>query len=410
MRGLFCLAVLAVGCVESKPDDPEGVDARGAVIEESGLTWAPGSGPSADVERCDGQDNDGDGIIDETGGGGGGWLDRDGDGFGDPDGWRSWVCVGPHVADNGEDCDDARSDIHPGAVETCGQGDLNCDGEAVSAYAVWVDADGDGWYAPDAACHEDGLEYIEVVEGGLWATDCDDTEALAFPGAEEVCGDGIVNDCETFTEDLACLDAADCPSFWPIDTTDGQVVHLRDGADWLTFSTAGALGSQREVDTYSWVSEASYVLDGDGELIIATEQEAWTLACTEAGVVRLSGTTEDHSYTDGWDRTSRTEASFATPPVALPTDLEEGTSWTEVGIRHGRDGDDVWGLTTAQAGFSTVHTVESCATQPVHPTGNRTVCTISAIDDSGRSWHWEVAEGLGPIGIDGAERLWVDQP
>ncbi len=45
-----------------------------------------------------------------------------------------------------------------------------------------VDADGDGWVEAENEC----------VPGG----DCDDNDATVFPGAEEICGDGIDNNCD----------------------------------------------------------------------------------------------------------------------------------------------------------------------------------------------------------------------
>ncbi len=112
---------------------------------------------------------------------------------------------------------------------------------------------------------------------------------------------------------------------------------------------------------------------------------------------------------DGGRESSTTAIEqFPSPPLALPLVVEEGVTWDEVGVRHGRTGDGVWGLSQADAGFTTVHTVTGCAVEAVEPTGNRTVCAISSLDDNGNAWTWKVADGLGPIDIDGANRLWVN--
>ncbi|MBK5970049.1 MULTISPECIES: PKD domain-containing protein [Thiorhodovibrio] len=64
----------------------------------------------------------------------------------------------------------------------------------VQAPCTGTDADGDGYYVGDANC-------------GL--TDCDDTNAAIHPGATEVCGDGIDNNCSgnDASCSAACSDA-----------------------------------------------------------------------------------------------------------------------------------------------------------------------------------------------------------
>lgn len=57
-------------------------------------------------------------------------IDRDGDGYGDPNEVVKSVCVPPPgYAQNTSDCDDTDPTIHPGAVERCGDSvDQNCNG------------------------------------------------------------------------------------------------------------------------------------------------------------------------------------------------------------------------------------------------------------------------------------------
>ncbi len=81
-------------------------------------------------ERCDGVDNDCDGLRDEPGAAGcsNSYVDRDRDGFGAALG--DCLCMPAQgLVSNGLDCDDTRSDVHPGASEVCdGQVDNDCDG------------------------------------------------------------------------------------------------------------------------------------------------------------------------------------------------------------------------------------------------------------------------------------------
>jgi hypothetical protein len=125
-----------------------------------------------------GIDDNCDGLIDSvyTGGPGGGntgFIDADGDG------WFDF-----------EDCDDNDPSVNPAAMEIMGDGiDNNCDGLIDSTYwgggnTGYVDADGDGFPS-----------FI----------DCDDTDSTINPGAIEIMGDGIDNDCDGLV---------DMPSQW----------------------------------------------------------------------------------------------------------------------------------------------------------------------------------------------------
>ncbi|HKY31474.1 MAG TPA: putative metal-binding motif-containing protein [Candidatus Polarisedimenticolia bacterium] len=105
--------------------------------------------------------------------------DKDGDGFGDQ--------TPPMGVTPGTDCDDdspAAAATFRGAAQTEDPGALVC----------MRDADDDGFGDAAAA--------LPVVPG----TDCADMDPATFPGAAEVCGDGIDNDCSG--GDLPCVQAA----------------------------------------------------------------------------------------------------------------------------------------------------------------------------------------------------------
>ncbi len=154
------------------------------------------------IEVCNGIDDDCDESIDDDDdsldatSAGQFFADFDNDGFGDP-ATGTLACSAPAGAvEDGTDCDDTRSDIHPGAQEICDaeQSDEDCSGFAdnedpnvdpSTQVSAWVDADGDGFgdvEGPVLVC--------DVTDGfAANADDCDDTNPAIHPDAEEVCDD-----------------------------------------------------------------------------------------------------------------------------------------------------------------------------------------------------------------------------
>jgi len=99
------------------------------------------------------------------------------------------------LAAGGDDCQDNDPTVSPAADEVCDGADNNCDGivdtDAVDRIPFHVDGDHDGFGDPDQtelACAPSET----LVED---ATDCDDSSALTYPGAEETC-DEQDNDCD----------------------------------------------------------------------------------------------------------------------------------------------------------------------------------------------------------------------
>ncbi len=166
------------------------------------------------AERCDGEDNDCDGTVDEdvqaT------WYaDADDDGFGDPAGATDDCDPPEGFVENADDCDDTTALANPDAEEICDEIDNDCDGsvdeDVLSTF--YADADGDG-FGDGATTVEACVPPTDFVEDD---TDCDDADPGVNPGATELC-DGVDNDCSGTPDDDY---AADASIWYPDVDTDG---------------------------------------------------------------------------------------------------------------------------------------------------------------------------------------------
>jgi hypothetical protein len=167
--------------------DGYGADGEGVTACSQPEGMVPVAGDCDDADRasnpggeeliCDGLDQDCDGLEDDAEGYP--WYadDVDQDGYGDPN-TVVMACEAPeNYVDNDDDCDPTT------------------DGGLPQVY--YRDADGDGFGGTEttSAC--------EQPEGYAEAnTDCDDDAPDAYPGAFEICGDDIDQDCDS--EDRGC--------------------------------------------------------------------------------------------------------------------------------------------------------------------------------------------------------------
>ena len=97
------------------------------------------------------------------------------------------------------DCDDNDPQRFPGNAEICGEGiDQDCDAARADQPCVRdMDADGDGFICPIA--HIWLVGELGRCSGGQY--DCNDLDAGVYPGAPEICGDDIDQNCDGIMPD-----------------------------------------------------------------------------------------------------------------------------------------------------------------------------------------------------------------
>jgi hypothetical protein len=210
----LCVFAALCGCTIFVPDD----DTTVADDDDSA-----GDDDTTDADDDDSADDDSAGDDDSAAEPA---LDKDLDGF-------STVL----------DCDDSDPDINPGATEICDLLDNDCNGQVDDGLLVaemYRDEDGDGYGAGDAvlSC---GLEGFVPLDG-----DCNDQAAEIHPGAQDVPGDWIDQDCDDETgddddatpaddDDVADDDVADDDD--DTSPTDDDDVVLAEDADQDGYST-----------------------------------------------------------------------------------------------------------------------------------------------------------------------------
>ena len=242
-------------------------------------------------------------------------IDFDGDGY-----------------DEYEDCDDGDADVNPGAIEVCGNGvDEDCDGVDLECPVIACSKDldcgvpscgggvnycfgGDVFQDYDVPVCENAGEfnsycssYVEswLIEDCDWGclfgscvgeldddldddgydnvTDCDDGNALINPGADEVCGNGVDEDCDGVDgvcgddedvtapgaiSDLVAVDVDEDSISWewvnPVDEDFSLCLVYFDGVNVLNSSEEGyEVGGLEDDEEYEIVV---YTMDDSGNV------------------------------------------------------------------------------------------------------------------------------------------------
>jgi len=204
-------------------DGADGAPGADGADGEDGANGADGE-DGEDGETADVQDGDGDGVAlvddcDDTDAAIGAaqtvYLDADNDGYG-TDLVTQVTCTPGMgwVADSG-DCDDDDDAVHPAASEVCNGIDDDCDAltdddddsvDLTDGAEYYVDVDLDGYGDEDAATVIACSAYEGLSEMG---GDCDDSVDTVNPAAEEICENGVDDNCNSSPDQCGLADEAE---------------------------------------------------------------------------------------------------------------------------------------------------------------------------------------------------------
>lgn len=150
------------------------------------------------TEICNALDDNCDGNFDEGFTQNTYYVDADEDGFGNAQG-SVQACMPPMgYVSNSDDCDDALTEVRPGATEVCNMRDDDCNGTVDEGTLIvyFRDTDMDGFGDNTQTTSACMLPSGYADKGG----DCDDSDGDRTPGRVESC-DMKDNDCDTVVDE-----------------------------------------------------------------------------------------------------------------------------------------------------------------------------------------------------------------
>lgn len=234
------------------------------------------------------------------------------------------------------DCDDSDAAISPEATELCDEVDNDCDGsadesDAADAVTCYTDADADAYGdAVDSAACACGSG--TSAEGG----DCDDSDASVHPGAGEDSTDGVDNDCDGATDESSI-----CPDWFGVTTSSSWTYDYADPgyAYFSSYDFTGERDVTASVDSATGELSLSFTTNAYGDYYwmgyelgntMRYEAATATYTCGADGVslVTYELYFAEREYVSYSDVTGEQRCTFDPPVLILPTDLEEGATWT----------------------------------------------------------------------------------
>jgi hypothetical protein len=219
------------------------------------------------------------------------YVDYDGDGYGS-DAITQTVCAPDQEdrwAENADDCDDLIAAINPDATEVCNEADDNCDGtvDEFVTNVFYEDADGDGFGNPIST-----TDACEVPEGfAVTDDDCEDSIASINPGAEEVCDDGVDNNCDGEGGECTIDPEASDAVFWGASAGDEAGISVSGGGDLNGDGYDDLVIGAKHESSVATQAGAAYVIYGGAALAEEMTLDAADVVLTGQNAADKAGRT-----------------------------------------------------------------------------------------------------------------------
>ncbi len=313
----------------------------------------PAIGPLAS-ERCNAQDDDCDGEIDEGLSRQTWYRDTDGDGFGEDcaSGCRLDACTQPMgYAARAGDCAPMNAMVFPGASERCNQIDDNCNGQLDDPPFVDVENPGTTGQTFDCdtgqrgVCQQGGMQCVFSAMSTRFEPLCVARQLASV----DVCGDNIDSDCSGVADDRPGCRGPDslltspgilfgALSFYdagvtPVPALPARCMKNVPGSErmaWLNPSWIGTGSSLHlwyaEAPAGTWwdLSNASALVLPYTSAAVANAGAVWdTFSRFPNAVVHLCGDTDQN-----FQRYTPSMARFALGPNTLRVPLAGGSGWS----------------------------------------------------------------------------------
>jgi len=129
------------------------------------------------------------------------YRDNDGDTYGSAVNTTTSCTQPAGYVSNSTDCDDNNAALNPGVSEVCDGIDNNCNSfvdEDLSETVYYKDLDGDSYGNPSTSVQRCSQPLGWVTNNG----DCNDNNAAINPGATEICGNSVDENCNGMNDDV----------------------------------------------------------------------------------------------------------------------------------------------------------------------------------------------------------------